>query len=66
MGSAAGIRLLKEKSLRRAPPWLSLLVSIALLPFIGTLLAVSVVIAGFGLALSWGLSRRAGRAVAAR
>lgn len=58
IGSAAGIRLLKEKGLRRALPWISLAVSVALLPFIGTLLAASAAIAGLGLLYSAGLSRR--------
>src|SRR5439155_1589479 len=49
IGSAAGIRLLKERGWRRALPWISLAVSVALLPFIGTLLVASVVIAGAGL-----------------
>jgi len=39
-------------------PWISLLVSLALLPFIGALLAASVAIAGIGLLASWVLSRR--------
>jgi len=33
---------------------------VALLPFIGTLLAASVAIAGVGLLASWALSRRRG------
>ncbi len=58
IGSAAAIRLLKEPGLRRVLPWVSLVVSVVLLPFIGTLLAVSVVIAGLGFLGSWGLARR--------
>jgi len=58
IGSVAGIRLLKEHGMRRILPWISLVVSVALLPFIGTLLAVSVAIGGVGLLTSWGLSRR--------
>ncbi len=57
IGSAAGIRLLGEKGLRRTLPWVSLAVSVALLPFIGPLLAVSVAIAGLGLLFSWSVSR---------
>ncbi len=57
IGSAAGIRLLKERGWRRALPWISLAVSVALLPFIGTLLVASVVIAGAGLLASWAVSR---------
>ena len=57
LGSAAGIRLLREKGMRRVLPWISLVVSVALLPFIGTLLLVSLVIAGLGLLFSWIVSR---------
>ena len=57
IGSIAAIRLLKERGLRRALPWVSLIVSMALLPFIGVLLAASVAIAGVGLLLSRALSR---------
>src|SRR5213593_3997131 len=55
IGSAAGIRLLKERGWRRALPWISL--AVAVLPFIGTLLVASVVIAGAGLLASWAVSR---------
>ena len=58
IGSVAGIRLLKERGMRRILPWISLVVSVILLPFIGTLLAVSMAIGGVGLLASWGLSRR--------
>ena len=61
IGSAAGIRLLQEKGVRRWLPWISLVVSLVLLPFIGTLLLVSVVIAGLGLLTSWTLARRSRR-----
>ncbi len=61
IGSAAAVRLLRERGLRRLLPWTSLVVSVVLLPFIGTLLAVSVVIAGLGILASWSLSRRATR-----
>jgi hypothetical protein len=44
--------------MRRVLPWISLGVSVILLPFIGTLLAASAAIAGVGLLASWGLSRR--------
>jgi len=57
IGSAAGIRLLKERGWRRALPWISLAVSVALLPFIGPLLLASVAIAGAGLLASWAISR---------
>ncbi|MDV3277791.1 MAG: amino acid permease [Nitrososphaerales archaeon] len=45
VGSAAGIKLLKERGAKRVLPWVSLAVSIALLPFIGTLLAASAAVA---------------------
>lgn len=53
IGSAAGIRLLREKGGRRALPWASLLVSLAILPFIGYPFAVSMAIALTGIAYSW-------------
>ena len=58
IGSVAGIRLLKERGMRRVLPWISLGVSVVLLPFIGSLLAASVAIAGVGLLTSWAISRR--------
>ncbi len=61
IGSVAGIRLLKERGARRALPWISLIVSAGLLPFIGPLLAVSLLIAAAGLAVMWALSRRVQR-----
>ncbi len=66
IGSAAGIRLLKEKGLRRILPWTSLVVSLALLPFIGPLLVASVLISGLGMIVSWGLSLRSARVSTAR
>jgi len=60
IGSVAGIRLLHDRGMRRALPWISLGVSVAPLPFIGKLLAASVTIAGVGLLASWALSRRRG------
>ncbi len=57
IGSAAGIRLLKERGVRRVLPWLSLAVAVVLLPFIGALLSASVAIAGLGILVSWGISR---------
>jgi amino acid efflux transporter len=53
VGSAAGIRLLKDRGARRALPWISLVVSIALLPFIGTLLIAGLGVAALGLVYSW-------------
>ena len=48
VGFASGIRLLKENGVGRALPWLSLVVSMILLPFIGPLLLASVPIAALG------------------
>ncbi|HEV2227111.1 MAG TPA: amino acid permease, partial [Nitrososphaerales archaeon] len=49
VGSAAGIKLLtKEVRSNRYFPWLSLVVSLAILPFIGLLLAVGAVVAVVG------------------
>ncbi len=48
VGSASGVKLLKGKGARRVLPWVSLLVSLALLPFIGPLLAASVAVAALG------------------
>ena len=53
IGSAAGIRLLKEKGARRVLPWASLLVSLAILPFIGGLLVFSLCAAFVGFVYTW-------------
>lgn len=57
IGSGAGIRLLKEKGARRVLPWISLAVSVALLPFIGIFLTASVAIVALGLLCTacWGI-----------
>lgn len=48
VGSAAGIRLLGDGGVRRALPWVSLIVSLLILPFLGTLLVASVPVAVLG------------------
>jgi len=53
VGSTAGVRLLKEKGVRRAMPLVSLAVSIGILPFIGALLVPSVLVAALGLLYGW-------------
>ena len=53
IGSAAGVRLLRGKGAARLLPWASLLVSLAILPFIGVPLAASLAIALVGVAYSW-------------
>ena len=60
VGSASGVKLLRAGGARRALPWVSLAVSLAILPFIGTLLVASVPVAVLGFLYG---SRRAGRAV---
>src|SRR6266545_418852 len=60
IGSVAGIRLLHDRGMRRALPWISLGVSVAVVPFKEKLLEASVTIAGVGLLASWALSRRRG------
>ena len=50
IGSVAGIKLLKDKGWKKALPWISLALSVVLLPFVGVLALASVVfgVAGFG------------------
>ena len=48
VGSAAGVRLLREGGVRRALPWASLVVSFVIIPFIGSLLAASIPVAVLG------------------
>ncbi len=49
IGSASGIRLLRTK---RLFPWVSLIISLIMLPFVGVLLVASLVAAGMGFAYS--------------
>jgi amino acid efflux transporter len=56
IGSAAGIKLLKGKGARAFLPWVSLVVSLSLLPFIGPLLVACVPVAAAGMV--YGLSRK--------
>lgn len=58
-GSASGIKLLSAGGFRRALPWVSLGVSLALLPFIGLYLIASVPVAAAGFA--YGRFGRKGR-----
>lgn len=48
VGSAAGVKLLGGHGVRKILPWASLVVSLAILPFIGYLLGVSLVVAAAG------------------
>lgn len=50
IGSAAGIKLLKESGYRKILPWISLSVSLVVLPFIGLPLLASFTVGGVGLA----------------
>jgi amino acid efflux transporter len=52
IGSAAGIKLLAVRGVKRALPWLSLACSIAILPFVGPLAVVALLVAGAALAYS--------------
>ncbi len=59
IGSAAGIKLLDVRGAKRLLPWMSLLISIAILPFVGPLAIVALVSGGAALVYSrW--MRRAG------
>ncbi len=49
IGSASGIKLLEQRGASRILPWISLVVSLVMLPFVGVLLVVSLAIAAFGL-----------------
>jgi amino acid efflux transporter len=60
VGSASGVKLLKGGGFRNALPWASLIISLAILPFIGPLLVASVPVAVLG--LFYGRSRGGGRA----
>ncbi|HKT21976.1 MAG TPA: amino acid permease [Nitrososphaerales archaeon] len=50
VGSASGVKLLSTGGVWRIFPWLSLLISLAILPFIGTLLVASLPVAALGFA----------------
>ncbi len=49
IGSGSGIRLLKQSGYKRFLPWISLIASLIMLPFVGPLLIISGVILLFGL-----------------
>jgi amino acid efflux transporter len=57
-GSASGVRLLTTGGVRRVLPWLSLIISLAILPFIGTLLVASVPVAALGFVYGYSRKRR--------
>jgi len=43
IGSAAGVKLLRERGVKKLLPWISLVISIAVLPFVGPLALVALV-----------------------
>jgi amino acid efflux transporter len=61
VGSAAGIKLLPARGLARALPWISLVISIAVLPFVGPLAFAALGAGAAGLVFSLAASRRRGR-----
>lgn len=58
VGSASGVKLLEVRGTRRALPWASLVISFAILPFIGSLLVASVPVAVLGFFLGSYRSRK--------
>ncbi|MGA2640237.1 MAG: hypothetical protein ABSG21_04925 [Spirochaetia bacterium] len=58
IGSAAGIKLLKVPGAKKLLPWISLVISIAVLPFVGPLALAGLLTAGAALVYSL-MARRA-------
>jgi len=59
IGSAAGTRLLKERSAKRVLPWISLIISIVVLPFVGFLALGSIFAGLLGFAYArWAAARQ--------
>lgn len=56
IGSAAGMKLLKVQGVKKSLPWMSLVISVAVLPFVGPL-ALAGLLTG-GAALVYSLARR--------
>lgn len=48
VGSASGIRLLKVKGMKRSFPWISLAISLIMIPFVGPLILFSLAFAAIG------------------
>jgi amino acid efflux transporter len=59
IGSAAGIKLLGVRGVKRALPWISLAISVAVLPFVGPLALMAVLTAGAALVYSRWIRRAA-------
>jgi len=57
IGSAAGTKLLKAQGVKRVLPWISLVISIAVLPFVGPLALVALLTGGAALVYSLAASR---------
>ena len=57
IGSAAGVRLLRVRGMARILPWISLAMSIVVLPFVGMLALAGLVTGAAALAYSWMLKR---------
>jgi amino acid efflux transporter len=60
IGSAAGIKLLGGRGVRRSLPWMSLVFSVVVLPFVGPLAIVALVSAAAALGYSRWARRRSG------
>lgn len=52
VGSAAGTKLLKMQGVRKSLPWISLVISVAVLPFVGPLALVALLTSGAALVYS--------------
>jgi amino acid efflux transporter len=48
IGSVSGVKLLKTKGTKRAYPWISLLVSVIMIPFVGWLIFIALAFAAIG------------------
>jgi amino acid efflux transporter len=57
IGSAAGMKLLAVRGVRKSLPWISLVISIAVLPFVGPLALVALLTGGAALVYSLAASR---------
>ncbi len=53
IGSAAGIRLLRDRGWRRSLPWISLGMSVAVLPFVGSLAWAAILTGTVAMAYGW-------------
>ncbi|MFI5166970.1 MAG: APC family permease [Thermoanaerobaculales bacterium] len=58
IGSAAGTKLLKVRGVKRSLPWISLVISVAVFPFVGPLAVVGLLTAGAAFVYSLAVSRK--------